>query len=411
MSNPFDLVVDAAGGRDYTGIDAAFVAPGTFLIKGGLYAGDDTITLDQSGSHLRIEPSTIRANSGGLVLSASNCYLEILPGFVLENESAADALALTISGDNNLIRCKGRANIGNINVSGDGNKIYGGGHGTLISSLYCSGDNLIVRHCRFNSKTAATGRDAVRISGGNGHAKILFCLFEDSDEDAVALHDPDCMVKGCNFYDADGVGIDLHAARAQIIANWLNWTFSPTIRANAGAHDSLIQANVVSVLLQLLSGADDLVVVGNTAFDISDASGTSTVESNELGNATCAITGTVITDSPLESEILAGGEDLYLTLSTSTWRNPIDKSILRGLFTGDHAEANSWNNEVGTIMADGQITRVSDKVVRINFAASSYAITTTDEVVSIADIPASLLVSESNAITPDNTSFTITEGS
>lgn len=415
MSNPFNAVVDTNGQRDYTRIDPALGVPGPVLIKGGYYGLDETITLDQDGMHLRIEPSVIKANTGGILIPADNCYLEILPGVTIDNESSPGALALTISGQNNVIRCKGRTSLGNISITstGHGTKIEGGGLGTIIESLYCAAERLVVRNCGFNNQGSGSGLDNLRMLAGGGKGKILYCYFYDAEGDNVSLYAPDCEVRGCFPVAADGVGIDLHSARNQLIGNHASWSYGSGIcyRLNAGAHDNQLIANISSLLLQVLAGADDNILTGNTCFDISDASGTSLLEGNEMGAAACAVTGSATVDNPLESEIVAGGETLIFTLSYGIWRNPIDKSIFRGLFTGDHAEANSWNNEKATILADAGIVRTSDKIVTVTFQPSSYSITGSNEVVSIGDIPYTLLGVESNAITPSVTSFTITEGS
>ena len=78
---------------------------------------------------------------------------------------------------------------------------------------------------------------------------------------------------------------------------------------------------------------------------------------------------------------------------------------------GDHAEANDWSAHKDTILAAGTWVRTDDQTITCTFAAAgSYSITSTNEAVAIGDVLAKFMAGESADITPDVTSFTITEG-
>ena len=410
MSTPFDQLI--LPGQSIQSVETT-QGSGTYYIKRGTYTLDSTITFDQNNCRIEFAPGVvINANTGGLVLSGDN--IEVIGGPVtIDNSASASALALTVSGADCHLSLRNGSTIGNVSIAATGDRTFidGGGWGTVIESIYNSGDDCIIQYCTLDSKTSTTGLNAIEVQSGSGRAQILFNKILDSDGAGIQVSDPDCLVLGNLVMDADGIGIFLNSPRNRVIANNLQSAVSgDDIDASAAADNSIISGNYCAGKID--NSGDDVVIAFNRAGSIEDDSGTSTVQYNELGTASCAITGTATVDNPLESEIVTGGETLILTLTNASWINPITKATIRGLFTGDHSEANDWDNEVGTILADAGIVRTSDTVLTLTFqAAASYSITSTNEVVSIANIPVSQLTSESTAITPDVTSFTITEGS
>ena len=160
--------------------------------------------------------------------------------------------------------------------------------------------------------------------------------------------------------------------------------------------------------IEIDTNGENCVVVANRVFGtIDDNSGTSTVMYNDLGTATCTVTGT-LADGCNESDIVAGGETLILTLANAVWQNPLTDALFEALLSGDLAEANSWNNEEGTIMS-GAVARTSDTVVTITLAAAAAYSISGNETVSLANLAGTVLGSE-DSITPDVVDYVVTQG-
>ena len=109
--------------------------------------------------------------------------------------------------------------------------------------------------------------------------------------------------------------------------------------------------------------------------------------------------GTSATDNQVifESEIVAGGEVITLTLTGDAWVsagtefNNQRQNIIEGMSADFQPQANGWNAEVRDKEDVGAVVRVSDTVVEITLTASpSYAITSSESVT--ITIPATALV-------------------
>lgn len=103
---------------------------------------------------------------------------------------------------------------------------------------------------------------------------------------------------------------------------------------------------------------------------------------------TVSVSGTA-SDGILDSEIVAGGETIILTLSGDTWAaagtGPIgstaDTQALIDGITAIENEALGWNNEVRDKELTSAVVRTSDTVATITLsAASAYAITDTENI-------------------------------
>ena len=109
--------------------------------------------------------------------------------------------------------------------------------------------------------------------------------------------------------------------------------------------------------------------------------------------ATAALTGTVVTGSPTEADIVDGGQTLIVTLTNDTWVaagatfNAERQNIIDGL--DDAALAAG--------LAVGDVVRTSDTVVTITFSAIPTYDITSDSVVEHT-VPASALVSSASAV-------------
>ncbi len=121
----------------------------------------------------------------------------------------------------------------------------------------------------------------------------------------------------------------------------------------------------------------------------------------ELLGITAGLTGTVA-PSALESEVVAGGETIILTLANDTWLAtgaPFDGSrqgIIDGLVSAG-GEAAGWNAEVGPAIPVGNVVRTSDTVVTITLPAVAGYVITANETVT-ATIPAAALTTSSSDV-------------
>ena len=106
------------------------------------------------------------------------------------------------------------------------------------------------------------------------------------------------------------------------------------------------------------------------------------------------VSGTLVGDLGLtEDEVVAGGQEVDLTLSGTTWVADVvsdasKKAALIAGITGNSADTHGWNNEVVIT----SVTRISDTVVRVVIPASSGYDIESPEVVS-AQIAAALTAS------------------
>lgn len=127
--------------------------------------------------------------------------------------------------------------------------------------------------------------------------------------------------------------------------------------------------------------------------------------------ASVAVSGTAVSGGVLESEIVAGGETIILTVSNDTWVADdgtfasIRQDIIDGLDSAG-AEVFGWNAEVRDKLDVSAVVRTSDTVVTITLtAAAAYAIDS-DETITVT-VPASSLTTSSSDVTGQQT-FTVT---
>ena len=103
------------------------------------------------------------------------------------------------------------------------------------------------------------------------------------------------------------------------------------------------------------------------------------------------LTGTVVA-AVLESEIVAGGETLIITLTNDTWvatvgdNNAITDALIAGLVSAQ-VETAGWNAEVRDNMTFAEVVRTSDTVVTITLAAEALYAITADETIEVT-VPA-----------------------
>ena len=137
------------------------------------------------------------------------------------------------------------------------------------------------------------------------------------------------------------------------------------------------------------------------------------------GTPSAAMTGTAITDGVLESEIVAGGETIIITLTDDTWAaagtGPIGSTAdTQALIDGLNAATsptNGWNNEVRDKEPTTVVTRDSDTqaTILLTTAAAGYDVTA-DETITLT-IPAAVLVTSAIDVEADATFDVTNEGS
>ena len=121
----------------------------------------------------------------------------------------------------------------------------------------------------------------------------------------------------------------------------------------------------------------------------------------EASGASAALTGTAV-DGVDESDIVAGGETIIITLTGDTWVATVgaDNAITTALIAGidsAQSEAAGWDAVVKANMVYGDVTRTSDTVVTITLAEESTYSITADETITVT-IPATALTAAAEVV-------------
>lgn len=129
-----------------------------------------------------------------------------------------------------------------------------------------------------------------------------------------------------------------------------------------------------------------------------------------LGSASCVVTGTVTTAT--ETDIVAGGKTIILTLTGDTWvaaGGTFDgqrQNIINGL-TSAQSELLGWNNVVKALQGVAGVVRTSNSVVTITLDAQATYSITANETITVT-VPASALLL--NVALVASPTFVVTEG-
>ena len=144
-----------------------------------------------------------------------------------------------------------------------------------------------------------------------------------------------------------------------------------------------------------------------------DFTGTRLAKGNIIKGAaaaeSAALTGTIIAGGVVESEIVAGGETLIITLTNDTWiaagasaigSEANTQALIDGLDAAT-SPTNGWNNEVRDKEPLSIVVRTSNTVATLTFttAAAGYVITA-DETITLT-IPAAVLVTRGTDLEAD----------
>lgn len=200
--------------------------------------------------------------------------------------------------------------------------------------------------------------------------------------------------RGCHFvYAEDGV---------------------PTMRTASGLRNDAVYARMTQAASPVVAGLGDIKQIDPTdlvlVMDDPDPDAAHGVLVAFGPVATAALSGTV-TPMLLESEVVAGGKTIILTLTDDAWLaaggafDAVRQDIIDGLLS-DGVEAAGWNVEVVTAIPVGNVVRTSDTIVTITLpAVGAYAIDVNETIE--ATIDASALVDTVQPLVADPT-FTVT---
>ena len=130
------------------------------------------------------------------------------------------------------------------------------------------------------------------------------------------------------------------------------------------------------------------------------------------GGADATVTAVVngsVSDGALESEIMAGWQDLVITLTGATWDtgqdfNDARQSIIDGLDSGG-SETGGWNTEVRDKIEPIAVSRITDEIVSILLPSSPAYQIASNETITVT-VPAGAQ-SDASAITATPT-FAVT---
>jgi len=413
VATGFDFLVGA--GERFTTLTAALaamVAGDSCFVRGGqTYSESPDIN---KAVHVQCGPQTVFT---ALTVSATKASVLVGNGSTLG--------VLTISGPDNWIKMRNGVLTSGVVITGTGDRpfIDGGGWGSEGDggtaragiNIQAGADDAIIQNFLADTDTGGTGEAAIDVAAARCTLRLV--QVRDSEEAGVdlAAGADDCLLEGVEVLGADAEGFLINGLRTRIIAPHALAYATAGLSLGATGDDSVAIGGVfeasqgagAEVIVDDL--AENCVVVANRVFGtISDASATSTIAFNDLGTATCTVTGTWQAAAALESEIVAGGKTLILTLANAVWINPVPAgSVWRALFDSAQAEAAGWDARESVILADAAFVRTSDTVVTITLQADAGYAITANETITLSNLDSTVLASE-DTITPNDVSFAIT---
>jgi len=117
----------------------------------------------------------------------------------------------------------------------------------------------------------------------------------------------------------------------------------------------------------------------------------------QAAGASVEVTGTMVSASPTEADIVSGGKTIVLTVTNDTWvtfNDTIRQAIIDGLDSAQ-SEATGWNAEVRDKEVVGSVVRDSSTQVTITLSAAAAYDITADEEITVT-VPASALTGGSS---------------
>ena len=305
---PYDGVVDAGGGGNWTtiqaGDDALDAGDYTMLVKSGTYGA--ALTVATNDAYIYIEPGT--QITGNIILSGIGVRLVCGPNVDISG-------TVTISGADSSMHMGGASSVsGLVTSSGvgssftsnngclfsagvlmSGHQSYfdGGGLDTLCSGAAAThGINTTGANdahvSNASASTTAGGGNAyqgVLLAGNRGIATNIRVL--SSDDDGFRFTGEGCTAISCSVAGSDAHGFYASSAKARLVncearaAAGIGYLFGAT--GDNGLMTGCSEEGSVGAGAQIHSAGEDCCIVGNRIDGaVNDLSGTSTVASNEV---------------------------------------------------------------------------------------------------------------------------------
>tara|TARA_Y100000310_G_scaffold342218_1_gene444381 strand:- start:392 stop:1402 length:1011 start_codon:yes stop_codon:yes gene_type:complete len=283
----FDGVVDADGNGNWTtlqaGDDALDAADYTMVVKAGTYAAGLTVSTDDA--KVIIEPGA--AITGNFVLSGDNVTLIIGGG--------ADIIGtITLSGTGCSLICEAGVDIDGIVLSGNFGYVNGGGWdtlsngGTAAHGASATGTDCIVENIALQTTGGGAGSfAAAHATGVRTTYKNVKVVDSDLQAFRMLAGCDDSIVEGCVSLASDDDGVFIGASQMRVINNNIIVVDAGNVlTVAAGGDNSVIVGNIVQTAtgnpVEIDAAGENCVVVGNRLNGaVNDASGTSTVASND----------------------------------------------------------------------------------------------------------------------------------
>ena len=266
---PYDGVVDAGGGGNWTtiqaGDDALDGGDYTMLVKQGTYA--ENVIVSTNDVHIVVEPGT--DIQGSVTLSGANIKLSLGPNCDLDG--------IIVSGDSCLVDGGGWSTISN--------------GGTARIGISVTGSDVIVQNIAAQTtEDGGASYNAIDfVTGARGIVRNCKVITSDGGA-ALNAEQAEMLVQGNYIATSDSTGIRVGAARNRIIGNFVNDAGSNewSIDVNGNGDNSLIVGNITkdpgttNYNINLRVNGDNCIMDGNrTDGTNTDSSTGSTVGDNE----------------------------------------------------------------------------------------------------------------------------------
>lgn len=175
-------------------------------------------------------------------------------------------------------------------------ELFGAGWASIIDpgtsaldAVNIAANNVTVRDLQLGT-TAGGGAAGLAMTTTGTHTRIINVFVNGSDNQGLDFTGSDGVVMYCYIYDPDTVGIDIGAARARIIGNYIQQSGTHGINMDGSGDNTVIRGNIINTAgddgVYIDTNAENCVVDGNritgwTNEAVDDDSGTSTVGDND----------------------------------------------------------------------------------------------------------------------------------
>jgi hypothetical protein len=422
--------VVAGTGGDYVDINTAITnlaAGDSIYVKTGTYTGAVNVS---KAVYVFIEPGTSFTHASGFTISAAKSAVLFGNGCSITEQITISAADCWVSARNglsaeNFIVSSGADRVF-IDLGGWGSLIDGS---TLVDAMALDANDAIIQNGAWNNDTAGARR-TFDVGSGAAAARTVLRLNKALDSGAVCVHldsaSVDFLADGMYIADSDTAGHNINAPRSRVYANSIVDSNGVAYNVGASGDDSICCGNIGKsatgdVIDINTNGENTVVYANNISGTLDDNSETSTVEANDLGDASLAVTGTAQSASITETDVVNGGKTLILTLTNAVWQNiPAADfaTAFQALLTGDQdGNTVGWDDVKTTILASGAFARTSDTVLTITYAAAGTYDIAANETVTLADVnndtlrithSAPTVLGSEISLTPDDGSYSVT---